>query len=110
MQQVLGWSSGHSGMGHVMEKPHLAPPLLVQVALCALLHQGLEVVGVLLHPAEQVVHDVPRPSLLVNPLDGGPHQRNLRPLSGVELSNLDIDVHLVLTMFNVYTYIIIVVS
>ena len=96
MQQVLGWSSGHSGMDPVIEKPHLAPPLLVQVALCALLHQGLEVVGVLLHPAEEVVHDVPRPSLLVDPLDGGPHQRNLRPLPGVELSNLDIKVHLVL--------------
>ena len=96
MVTVVGWI-----MDHVMEKPHLAPPLLVQVALCALLHQGLEVVGVLLHPAEEVVHDVPRPSLLVDPLDGGPHQRNLRPLPWVELSNLDIDVdvHLVLTMF-----------
>ena len=34
------------------------PSLLVKVALSTLLHQGLKVVGVLLHPCQQVVHDV----------------------------------------------------
>ena len=34
------------------------PSLLVKVALSTLLHQGLKVVGVLLHPCQQVVHYV----------------------------------------------------
>ena len=35
------------------------PPLLVQVALSALLHQGLQVVGVLLHPQHHALQHQP---------------------------------------------------
>ena len=48
------------------------PPFLVQVALSALLHQGLQVVGILLHPGQKVVHDVARLVFLVDPLDHPP--------------------------------------
>ena len=40
--------------------------LLLQVAVGALLHQGLQVVGVLLHPWEQVVQDVGGVAVLVH--------------------------------------------
>ena len=40
------------------EQEILALPLLLEVVRCPLLHEGLQVVGVLLHAGEQVVKDV----------------------------------------------------
>ena len=48
------------------------PSLLVKVALSTLLHQGLKVVGVLLHPCQQVVHDVAGLVFLVDSLHHPP--------------------------------------
>ena len=74
-------SPGH-GLGQQLVKEILAPSLLLQVVLSPFLHQTLQVVGVLLHPVEKVVHDVAG-LLPVGPLDDGPCGVDVRPVSRV---------------------------
>ena len=71
--------AGH-GLGQELVEQVLAPPLLLEVVLGALLHHGLQVAGVALHAGQQVIQDVAAAEVLVDPPQLRAHRHELQPV------------------------------
>ena len=68
------------GSGEEFIQQIFTSPFLLEVVLCFLLHQLLQVDSVALHPAEEVVQDVAAAQVLVDSPQLAPDPAELRPV------------------------------